>query len=287
VLNARVYLRRLIAGFGIGIAAMTPGVSAGWLAVVLGIFDDLIAALAKFTENPVKHLKMLIPIFIGAGAAVLTLASGITHAFETWPLITAGLLVGLIVGSMPSIRRDAVCSGEPAKKSSWIAGAVSLAAIVAITVLTEGGGVGTGTVYTTLTPVLALYIVAVSALASVAMIVPGVSGAAMLVVFGLYETIFAAIDSRNLVIIGVVAVGAVLGLIGGSKVINALLSRYWEQVYFSILGMMGAVMVTLIWDMGSMLGGDAPVTLALLAFVIGVGISIALSRLETPGEDVL
>jgi len=96
-------IKNILKGMVIGVANIIPGVSGGTMAVSMGIYDKLIHCLTHLFKELKKNLKFLIPIFIGAGIALVGLTFIIEPAFEYFPLQTSCLFIGLIVGGLPSI----------------------------------------------------------------------------------------------------------------------------------------------------------------------------------------
>ena len=102
-----IYLKYLISGAIIGVANIIPGVSGGTMAVILNIYDQLIASFSKFRKHWKQSLKLLIPIAIGAAAGIVAFSWLIKFLLEKFPLATTYFFIGLILGSIPMIFRRA------------------------------------------------------------------------------------------------------------------------------------------------------------------------------------
>lgn len=95
-------IKTFIAGIIIGIANIIPGVSGGTMAVSMGIYDKLIHAVTHLFKEFKKSCLFLLPVLIGAAAAIVILSRVIEFLFDHYPLQTNLLFIGLIVGGLPA-----------------------------------------------------------------------------------------------------------------------------------------------------------------------------------------
>lgn len=93
----------LLKGMVIGLANIIPGVSGGTMMVSMGIYDNIISSITHIFKDFKKSVLTLLPYFIGMGAGIVGLSFLITYLFEHFPLQTALLFIGLIVGGIPLI----------------------------------------------------------------------------------------------------------------------------------------------------------------------------------------
>ena len=96
-------LQKIGAGFAMGIAFIIPGFSGGSVAAILGIYEELISAIAELPRKPVKSVRTLLPIFAGLVLGAASLLYPLGWALSVFPLPTVSLFVGLALGGMPSI----------------------------------------------------------------------------------------------------------------------------------------------------------------------------------------
>ena len=96
-------LKNTCKGMLIGIANIIPGVSGGTMAVSMGIYDRLISCISHPFKDFKNNILFLILIALGMGIAIIASAFGIDYLFETFPLQTNLLFIGLIMGSLPAI----------------------------------------------------------------------------------------------------------------------------------------------------------------------------------------
>ena len=236
-----------------GASDVVPGVSGGTIALILGIYTDLIAniglgarALGSFLRGDrrgfVERLRaidwvFMVPLLLGIGAAVVILAGLIEQGLHDHPEAMAGLFFGLVVGSVVVAWR---LVRDPAGRHI---GLVALVGVVTFVLL----GFQSGPVADP-SPFL---LVAAGALAICAMILPGISGSFILLMIGMYAAVLTAVDERHFVDIALVGVGAVIGLALFSSLLNLLLARYHDLVMASLVGLMvGSLRVLWPWPNG-------------------------------------
>ena len=123
------WMRDLLCGFLIGAGAILPGVSGGVLAVVFDIYRPFMEVLTHPRTAVPKYWKWLFSIGLGWCAGFLGFAKGIAAAMNISDTVTVWLFIGLIVGTMPSLFREAGKEGRSA--SSWISLLVCAAAVFA------------------------------------------------------------------------------------------------------------------------------------------------------------
>lgn len=279
-------------GLVMGAADVVPGVSGGTVAMVFGIYTDLVAqirqgasALAQLVQGrPGRFVEKLravrwsfmLPLLAGIAVAVIALAGFITHHLDEEPVRTAAVFFGLVVGSVLTSARLV---------PRWDRHHVAMAAVVgAVTFVVLGFGSGQIE-----DPSLAFVFVG-GAIAICAMILPGLSGSFLLLMLGLYHYVLDGVDQRDLTVIVVFGVGAVLGLALFSSALSWALGRYHDIVFACAIGLMiGSLRVLWPWPNGTGTGaggstdgtelalpaGDVwwPVALAVIAAVAIVVVS--------------
>ncbi len=243
---------RVAQGALMGAAHIVPGVSGGTLALMFGIYERLIAAisdgarsLVRFARGDVRggidRLKsvewgLLLPLAGGALVTVVVLAGLIESGLEDQPEAMAGLFLGLVVASI------AVSWRLP----NWDGPRLALMSAVGV-VLFAALGWQTGPVADPSPPVLFV----AGAVAICAMILPGLSGSFLLLMFGMYEAVLAVIDERMIGDAIVFAVGAVFGLALFASLLTRLLERHHDTMLAVLIGLMvGSLRVLWPWPNG-------------------------------------
>lgn len=228
------FLKRLISGAVIGVANIIPGVSGGTMAVILNIYDKLISSLSGFTKNIKKNFIFLLPIGLGAVIGILLFAKGINYLLNNHNMIINFLFLGLVIGSIPMIYKKAVSTKF--NPLSLIPFFVMLG-IMVITVLLSSGD-DSNKIITSLNFSSFIWIVISLSISSACMIIPGISGSTMMLIFGVYSSVTTAISDKNILILIPVAIGCLIGVLGGSKLIDILIKKFHQATYFGILGLL-------------------------------------------------
>lgn len=277
-----------------GAADLVPGVSGGTIALVIGIYERLVASIREgssalaslFRGRPsqfTEHLKsvewvFLVPLLAGILLAVVSLASVLDHQLETNPTIMAGGFFGLVVGS---VLIAWALVRQPLRRHFGIA--IAVAAVLFLLL-------GLGEDATVSDPSLLIFFGA-GALAICAMILPGISGSLILLLIGMYAAVLDAVNERDLAAIGVFVLGAIVGLAVFSQILHWALQHHHDDVLAALVGLMaGSLRVLWPWPAGvdsSALGAPEGDLLAVtIAALVGFGFVFLISRLAAAREDV-
>ena len=241
-------------GYAMGAADVVPGVSGGTVALVLGIYERLVANIhagagalgqlvrldgRSFVERMrAVEWRFLIPLLAGIGLAVVTLARLIDTALEDHPVPMSALFFGLIAASAIVAWRM-LDNRDPARVLILVT-----VAVLAFLVLGLGGGERT--------EASLLLVLASGALAICAMILPGVSGSFLLLTIGMYELVIDAVNDRDLLFLGVFMVGCVVGLALFSTALDWALEHHRDTVLAALTGLMiGSLRVLWPWPAGT------------------------------------
>lgn len=240
-------------GFAMGAADIVPGVSGGTIALILGIYERLLAsirtgarALAKALRGDVNGFRtqllsiewsLLVPLLAGIGVAFLALSSLIDRLLVEQPEAMAGLFFGLVVASI-LVAWKLLDRRDPMRM-----GILAGVAIVAFFVLGLQSGMASS-------PPLPYYFFS-GAIAICAMILPGVSGSFLLLMMGMYGPFVGAIHDRLLPEIAVFGLGAITGLALFSTLLSWVLKRHRDTLLAALIGLMaGSLRVLWPWPNG-------------------------------------
>ncbi|MBT5856137.1 DUF368 domain-containing protein [bacterium] len=266
-------LKLFLSGAAIGIANLIPGVSGGTFAVILGVYDDIIEAVSNYLTAPEKRKQYT--IFLARLGLGSILAIGLFSHLINWLLesaypMTMSLFIGLILGSIPTLLK--AHSDMTPTRSKIIMGIFGFLALVAMTLvperLPESAQVFSSTGWTYIFLFISGFIAAAT------MIIPGISGSLVLLIMGSYFVILEAIRSMNLTIIGIVGIGAIVGIISTAKGINWTLKRWPGHTYYLIIGLLLGSVIHLWPGLNLDITGLISVALGF----IGFGIPLWLSR---------
>jgi len=280
-----------------GAADSVPGVSGGTMALIVGIYGQLLAsighgfrailaAIRLDGKNVAHHLRgvewrLVVPLTAGIGAAIVVAARFVPDLLVERPIESRALFLGLVAASLAVPWRQI---RDRTRRSFVIA--VAVAAAVPAFVLS---GLPPGTI---VDPALVVVFLG-AALAVCAMILPGVSGSFLLLVVGLYEPTLRAVDDRNVTYLAVFAVGMVIGLGSFSLILGRLLARHHDFTMAMLVGLMaGSLRALWPWqDEARDLLAPSDPWVALLFVAIGVGVvgtiqAVALRRASNQATRV-
>ena len=228
-------------GICMGSADVIPGVSGGTVALITGIYEDLIGAIRSLDSVMLKkllagdlkaalahiHLRFLISLFIGIGIAIVSLARLMNYLLQHQPVYTWSLFFGLIAASIIVVSRHV----KNWRKGTGICSIIGIAIAVIIVNLIPVA-----------TPETSWFIFLCGIIAICAMILPGISGAFILLILGKYEFITGTLKNpflpQNLLTIAVFCAGCVVGLMGFSRVLNYFLQKYRNLTMAFLTGLM-------------------------------------------------
>lgn len=232
-------------GLCMGSADVIPGVSGGTIALITGIYEKLILAIKSIDMEMVKkllaldvkgalaqvHVRFLLALFLGIGLAVLSLARLMNYLLHHHPVDTWSLFFGLIAACILVVGKQV---------RDWIgyAGVCFVAGTVAASIIVN--------LIPVATPEELWFIFLCGVVAICAMILPGISGAFVLLILGKYEFITATLKNpfllENLIVILVFCTGCVIGLLGFSRVLGYLLQKFHNLTLAFLTGLMAGSM---------------------------------------------
>ncbi len=231
------YALLTLKGMCMGAADVVPGVSGGTIAFIVGIYDELIDSIKGINVHAFRLLckgqlkafwkaingNFLFSLLLGIGISVFSLAKLITYLLETEPVLVWSFFFGLVLASTWFVSKDI-------KEWNWktilgfLAGAV-VAFYITVATPTE-------------TPTNLLFIFFCGAIAICAMILPGISGSFILVLLGKYFYIMEAVETLDLVVLGIFALGCFLGITSFSHVLSYALKKFRNVTLAVLSGFM-------------------------------------------------
>lgn len=230
------YLIIGLKGVAMGAADVVPGVSGGTIAFISGIYEELLQSISNINLGLFKTLKnegfskawkqlngnFLISLFIGIFVSILSLAKIISWLLENHPILVWSFFFGLVSASIIYIAKQI---------KKWHAISFILLIIAALVAYK----------ITILPPLVSenssiLFLFLAGAIAICAMILPGISGSFILVLLGAYKPILAAVSVRDIKVIVVVGLGAIVGLLSFSRLLKWLFANYKNFTLAALTG---------------------------------------------------
>jgi putative membrane protein len=226
-----------IRGLAIGIGAITPGVSGGALAAVLGIYERLTDAIAHITEDFHKKLQFLLPLGIGGVVGVLAFSRVIEYLFENYNTEVRFLFIGLMSGALPSVFKQANKKGF--RVVNMIPFIIAAGTAVLLTLPANGRLEMIPPDEPTLLQ-LALY----GAIIGVGTIIPGISASVVLIYLGGYQVLLAGLTGMDPGILIPAGVGYAAAAVLFANLISHLFKRAYGLTYYAVLGfVLGSILL--------------------------------------------
>ena len=246
------FLVLLLKGAILGSSTLVPGLSAGTFAVVLGIYEKLIGVVSNLTKDLKNNILYVLPIGLGAVIAMLLGSNVVSYLLEHYHLATMLLFLGVIIGGIPLLFRRV--KGHEKEPANIIVFLIAFALIIIMYV----ANANTNNIDLSNINIMGyVKMVIVAAVSAAAMIIPGVSGSFMLMLFGYFEPIINTVKdlknmsllTHNLSILIPFGIGVVVGILLISKVINYLLKHHEAKTFSAVLGFVIASIVTIVWGL--------------------------------------
>ena len=286
-----------------GAADIVPGVSGGTIAFITGIYDRLLGAINSINFSVLKTLKneglgaawkqidgaFLLALFLGMVTSIVLLSAPITYLLQNHPVLIWSFFFGLVLASIWLVGKQ-IKSYNISNTILFLAGASLAYWITTLDVLQGSDNL--------------IYIFFSATIAICAMILPGVSGAFILLVLGVYQIVINAIHDRDIKMLAVFGLGCAVGLLSFSRLLKWLLNNKRTQTLAVLTGfLLGSL--NKIWPWKNKMGsapihihsdcreewplepvlpsnfeGDSQFIYALLLFLIGVALILVMSRFE-------
>lgn len=243
-----------IKGVVLGVAFVIPGVSGGTLAVLMGIYEELIEAASNFYKSIAdfkKYIMYLLPIGLGVVFSVAVFAKLIKFGLDKAPIITILIFLGMIIGGIPALVRNV--KGTKTNLKDMTLMLVGLIIVISMLIFHKSN---TNVVLTNMSITGYITLFLVGAIAAVTMVVPGISGSFTLMLIGYYEPILNLVNDitsfknlgPNLILIFIFMLGVFIGIIFISKIIEWCLKHYKRETYYAIIGFVLSSIISVIYE---------------------------------------
>ena len=244
----RKYISLFFKGIGMGAANVVPGVSGGTIALITGIFEELIDSIKSFDLKAVKlffsgkfklfakhiNLNFLIAVFIGIAVSILSLAKLFGYLLEFYPVYIYSTFFGLILASVYFVGKT-IDKWNPSVIVSFIIGTLIAILLTVLKPANENSSL--------------FYLFICGIVATCSMILPGLSGSFVLILMGNYKLVMIdAVNDLNLRILLPVVIGAAVGLIIFSNLLSWVFKKFKNQTISILTGfILGSVGVLWPW----------------------------------------
>lgn len=276
------YFKIFMKGIFMGIADAIPGVSGGTIALLLGIYEELITTISNIkislfkilTKNGLSvfwkkgNLGFLFPLLIGIIASLIVFVNIAQYFLDSFPLLVWSFFTGLIIATSYVIFKKI----ENFKLKEFILVIIACISLILFTKISNNEGLSS-------TDFSIIYIFVCALLASSAMILPGISGSLVLVILGIYEYMIESLINYNFYIISTFVIGAIIGLLLLSKILNKLFLRHKNSTFSIMLGLVIGSVVN-IWPWKKYSINQASTEILILSFFLAFSAILLIVLIE-------
>lgn len=240
-------VKNTLAGLFIGFSNVVPGVSGGTIACVFGTYEEMISLPSIDIRKIKKAWREILCLYVGIGVGILAFSKLISFLYARYEVYTRYFFVGLIFGSLLFLyeeasekkttkKRDASFNDAWYNLFKFLFFALSFSIMFALFIL-QRRHVAFSFFDNTGSMAFYLSLFFVSALASAGMIIPGISGAFLLLLFGAYRIVIDALSNFDIKILAIVGMGVLLGAFSAARLISYLIKKFRGLAYSFILGL--------------------------------------------------
>ncbi|MDE6790309.1 MAG: DUF368 domain-containing protein, partial [Clostridia bacterium] len=275
-MKVKEFFINMAKGASIGLAMIIPGVSGGTLAVLLGVYDKIIESIGNLFKDFKKSVMFLLPILLGAVLAFAALYFPLKYALKYAPFPTIMLFAGFMAGSCPDLYKKANKNGF--KKRDIAAIIIPCLLVIGICFIPSIGDVD---LTVNMDPAGWAPLLFIGMLASCALVVPGISGSMLLLIFGYYNPLLNAISAlkdnfgHSLLVLFTFALGLVIGFFSIAKLMQFLLKKFKRVTFWAITGFVIGSIPAVIITFFHQYGDNPSVYLTPLQISLGVILFVA------------
>lgn len=234
--GVRATLSLYLKGLAVGVSDLVPGFSGGTMALILGIYSELMASIGAFSSarflNAVRGFRVrealhavnapfLVTLMLGIISAVALLAPAASHALTIYPLQVSAFFFGLVLASV-TVAGRLVRRWGSVEVALLLAGAAGAFLLLGLT----PGRTPSGT----------LFLLLAGAVAVSALVLPGISGSFILLLLGKYDVALTAVRDGDFGVLLPLALGGILGVIAFARLLSHLLRRHHDAVMALLVG---------------------------------------------------
>ncbi len=259
-------IRLIVKGLIIGLGKIIPGVSGGMLAISLGVYEKGLDALSHFFRNVKENTKFLCLLGLGILISVVLMSKLIKFSLDNYYLPTMLLFIGLIAGGLPKLFEKVKGKGSMYNFLAFLLSFSSLFILFAFNnqmiVMNSNGFV---------------FLVLMGIIDAFTMIVPGISGTAILMLFGAYDNVISALSNltsvslllSNMEVLLPFGIGMIIGIIVFIKLIAFLFNKFNITMYFIVIGLAISSTIMMVFQALNYSYTVENIVIGLILFVVG------------------
>lgn len=233
---------KMIKGGFIGMGNILPGISGSMIAVILNIYKELIDAVNQLFTHPIKSILSIWEYMTGAVIGIVIGLIGVSYLLDIAPLPVTLLFVGFIIGAIPTLYKDV--KKIELKWHHIIVFVMTAILMLSVLFIKQGDGTDTSGFW------YSISVIVVGIIYAIAMIIPGLSGATMLMAFGFYQILLDMVSSfkdaltsqnydaflQELPLLLLLMLGAIIGLVVMGKLMAIFMKKYPQHFIYAVLG---------------------------------------------------
>ena len=246
----------MLCGAFLGISVIAPGISGSIMAVMMGIYDELITIISNPFKNFKKNVIYLLPMVIGAGASMVLLIQALDFLFENYTVPAYLLFMSLIAGSIPTVIGEA--KEGKIKKTYFIGVGCALAFALSIGLLAKMDYVVAVDTTNTASSAMRIYLPICGAISGMMSMVPGMSVSMLLMMFSVYEPLLHLATSilsfenwftpewfTSVITVGTVALAFLVGMVLFSNITKRVFEKHRSLAFLMVLGFMSGSIISI------------------------------------------
>ena len=294
------YIIDILKGTAIGISNIIPGFSGGTMAVILGVYERLIGSICDITKKPLIVIKDLWAMLMGVIIGVVIASFGVVYLIKEFPLQTIMLFVGMIIGTIPNIYFNIKNLSLREDKKLDLSLLDIITFIICFLIMIILPLINSNILIDELNVFVFIFIFIMGIICASAMMIPGISGSLVLMVFGLYLLILENINNfismvisfnfENIIspflVLFIFGLGVLVGIFSISKIIKKQFEKRRRTVYCAIFGLLISSVFSIIYatvgEYNEVINWKNPFVyiISVLMFILGSTIVCALEKME-------
>lgn len=268
-MNKGDYMNRFLNGIICGLGGVSPGLSGSVLLVISGLYDKTIKSIGTFFKNPKENFVFLFPLFSGIGIGVLIFGKVVSILLDKFEMITRLSFLGFILGTIPLFYKKV--KAKDFDNKYYI--------IVAIAFIVGIGLMLYNSKFSQIYSLNFFQSIGLGLILAASTIIPGIDSAVLLSSMGLYEIFIDAIATINFTILIPAVIGAGIGILIFSSIINYLILKHYTITYSIIFGLFLSIVPSVI-NKSIILGFNMTTYISIFFLIIGFTISYKLSLIS-------
>ena len=226
------FISNSIKGVLIGAGAIMPGISSGVLCVIFGIYEKLLDSILNFFNDIKENFKFLFPLVFGGLIGVFLFSNLLNYVFNSFPLQTKSIFIGLIIGCIPSLIKDIKIKCNNKFKLSYLLIFIFALSIGILSVILEN--------YSHISynyeDFSFFYLLICGILMSAGVVIPGISNTVILMLLGVYPIYLSSVSTLFFPVLIPLGIGLLIGGLFFMKLTKYLLSKHYIPTFFAIIG---------------------------------------------------